>query len=235
MKKLFEKHETLFCILLIVLYIVSNSLCLANFGETDFRSAVVNTVFSICLLGLVIILKRREYYGLKKPANAGRLLFFLPLALIVSVNLWTGININNTGSEILFYIINMMNVGFIEELIFRGFLYKMMAKDNEKAAVIVSSLTFGVGHIINLFNGAELVPTLLQICYAAAIGWLFVVLFRESGSLIPQIIAHSVNNSLSVFSTENAVSLYIAPVFLFVVPVVYALYSGRKAKKASES
>ena len=31
----------------------------------------------------------------------------------------------------------MFNVGFIEEIIFRGFLFKMMAKDNVKSAVIV--------------------------------------------------------------------------------------------------
>lgn len=115
----------------------------------------------------------------------------------------------------------MLNVGFIEEIIFRGYLFKMMEKDNVKAATAVSSITFGIGHIVNLFNGAELIPTLLQICYAMSVGYLFVVIFRKSKSIVPCIIVHSVNNALSIFNADNAVSLYIAPVFLIVVPLVY--------------
>lgn len=93
-------------------------------------------------------------------------MYFIPLFLIVSVNLWNGININNTHIEIIFHILTMLNVGFIEEIIFRGFLFKMIEKDNVKSAIIVSSITFGIGHIVNLLNGADFVPTLIQICYA---------------------------------------------------------------------
>lgn len=35
MKKIFEKNETLFCILLIVFYIIVNSYCIQNFGIED--------------------------------------------------------------------------------------------------------------------------------------------------------------------------------------------------------
>jgi len=66
MKKIFEKHETLCCMLLIVLYVVVNSYCMQNFGTADYRSAIVNTLFSVALLALVISLKRVSYYGLIK-------------------------------------------------------------------------------------------------------------------------------------------------------------------------
>ena len=230
MKKIFEKHETMFCILLIVLYIVINSFCLQSFGITDYRSTVINTLFSLGLIILMLCLKKTEYYGLRKAEHTRELLYFVPLALIVSVNLWSGINISNTPSEIVFHILNMLNVGFIEEIIFRGFLFRMMEKDIPKTATAVSSVTFGIGHIVNLLNGAELVPTILQICYAMAVGYLFVIIFRKSKSLIPCIIAHSVNNALSVFNTENTVSMYIAPVFLTAVPLLYAVYISRRLK-----
>lgn len=126
MKKLFEKHETTMCILLIVLYVVINSYCLQNFGTTDYRSSVINTIFSVVLLLLMIILKRTSYYGLSRIREFKRYLYFIPLLLIISVNLWGGIHINNTADEILFHIITMINVGFMEEIIFRGFLFKMM-------------------------------------------------------------------------------------------------------------
>lgn len=47
MKQIFEKNETLFCILLILLCVIINSYCMQNFGLTDYRSAIINTIFSI--------------------------------------------------------------------------------------------------------------------------------------------------------------------------------------------
>ncbi len=227
MKKIIEKHENLVCYLLIVVYVVVNSYCMQNFGLTDYRSAVINTIFSVALLVLIISLKRVSYYGLTKVTNLKGYLYFIPLLLIVSVNLWNGFNINNTSSEIVFHILTMLNVGFIEEIIFRGFLFKMMAKDNVKSAIIVSAITFGIGHIVNLINGAEFVPTLMQICYAIAIGYLFVIIFYKSKSLIPCIVAHCFINSSSIFNVENKLSLYIAPIFLVVVPIAYAIYINK--------
>ena len=231
MKKIFEKHETLFCILLIVIYIIVNSYCIQNFGIEDCRSTIINTIFSIALIILMIILKRTSYYGLTKVTNLKKYIYFIPLILIISVNLWNGVNINNSTSEIIFYILTMINVGFIEEIIFRGFLFKMMAKDNVKRAIIVSAITFGIGHIVNLLNGAELIPNLMQICYAISIGYLFVIIFYNSKSLIPCIITHSLVNSLSIFNVENGISLYVSSTFLIVVPLVYAIYINKNIKE----
>jgi membrane protease YdiL (CAAX protease family) len=124
----------------------------------------------------------------------------------------------------------MINIGFIEELIFRGFLFRMMAKNDVKSAIIVCALTFGIGHIVNLLNGAALIPTLMQICYATAIGYLFVIIFHKSKSLVPCIITHCLVNSLSIFNIENTVSLYVSPVFLTLFPLIYAIYLNRDIK-----
>ena len=228
MKKIFKKHESTFCILLIVLYVVINSYCMQNFGIEDFRSTIINTVFSIMVLILIKTLDKMSYYGLTKVTNWKDYLYFIPLILIVSTNLWTGININNSYTEILFHILTMLNVGFLEEIIFRGFLFKMMEKDNVKSAIIVSSITFGIGHIVNLVNGADLVPTLLQISYAISLGFLFVIIFYKSKSLVPCIIAHFLINALSIFRMENEMLKYVSPVFLIVVPAAYAIYIIKK-------
>jgi len=226
-KKIFEKHETLCCILLIVLYVVVNSYCMQNFGLEDYRSTIINTVFSVAVLALVISLKRVAYYGLVKVTDAKKYLYFIPLLLIVSVNLWNGINVNHAPGKIIFYMLSMVNIGFLEEIIFRGFLFKMMAKDNLKSAIIVSSITFGLGHIVNLLNGADFVPTLMQICYAVALGYLFVIIFYKSKSLVPCIATHIVIDVLSVFNVENSLSVYIIPVFLILVSVGYAIYINK--------
>ena len=221
MQKVFEKNETLMTIFLIVVYVVVNSYCMQNWGLTDYKSVIVNTVFSVVLLALIVALKRVEYYGLVKVADLKKYLYFIPLVVISTTNLWHGLNINITNSEIICYILTMINIGFLEEVIFRGFLFKMMAKDNVKVAIAVSSITFGLGHIVNLINGADFVPTLLQVCYAVALGYMFVIIFYKSKSLVPCIVSHMVINSLSIF---NDGSSYVTAVFLIVAPVLYASY-----------
>lgn len=231
MKKIFEKHETIFCILLIVLYVVINSYSINNFGITSYKSMLINITFSLFLIILIIKLKRTEYYGLTKVKETKKYLYFIPLIIISTVNLWNGFNINNTTKEIIFNTINMINVGFIEEIIFRGFLFKMMEKNNSQSAIIVSAITFGIGHIVNLLNGAEIIPTIIQICYAISLGYLFVIIFYKSKSLIPCIITHATINSLAIFNIENTTSLYISSLVLIIISLVYAIYINKTIKE----
>jgi len=228
MKKFYKKHELLFCMLLIIIYIIVNSICINVFGMTDYRTAITNILLSILIIIFISKNKLVNYYGLTTFPNPKKYLYFIPLIMIISVNLWNGINIENTPSDIIFYIISMIGVGFLEEIIFRGFLFKMMEKDNIKTAIIVSSVTFGIGHIINLLNGADVLPTLMQIMYATAGGYLFVTIFYKSKSLWPCIITHILVNSLSTFNaTENIISIWIVPIFLTIVSILYAMYINK--------
>jgi len=224
MKEYFEKHETLISILLIVIYLITNSYCMQNFGITDYRATILNFALSIAIIVFIIKNKLGEYFGLTKFPKSKEFLYFIPLLLMISVNLWNGININNSTIEIVYYMLTMICVGFLEEIIFRGFLFKMMSKDNVKSAIIVTSFTFGIGHIVNLLNGADLIPTLIQICYAISGGYLFVIIFLKGKSLWPCIITHSAVNALSIFNIDNVLSMYIEPVFLIVVSISYAMY-----------
>ena len=228
MEKLFKKHETLFTILLIIIYVVTNSYVMQNFGISSYQSVIINTILSIFLIVIVILLKRVKYYGITKPNDSKKFLYFIPLFIISLFNLRRGIHINNTASEIIFHILTMINVGFLEEMIFRGFLFKMMEKDNVKSAIIVSSITFGIGHIVNLLNGADLVPTLLQVCYAIAIGYMLVIIFYKSKSIIPCIIFHAIFNSLSIFATGE--SSIISSIILIAMCLAYTLYINKKVK-----
>ena len=124
----------------------------------------------------------------------------------------------------------MFNIGFLEEIIFRGFLFKMMAKDGLKSAIIVSSLTFGLGHIVNLLNGADFIPTLMQVCYAVSIGYLFVVIFHKSKSLVPCIITHSVFNAVSIFN-DGSTSIYIRSIVIIALTLGYAIYINKTVKE----
>ena len=228
MEKVFKKHETLITIALIIIYVVANSYTMQNFGYTSVQSAIINTILSAVILTLIFLIKRVKFYGLTKPEKSKQFLYFIPLMIISLFNLRRGIHINNTTSEIIFHIITMLNVGFLEEIIMRGFLFKMMEKDNVKRAIIVSSITFGMGHIVNLLNGADFVPTLLQVCYAIAVGYMLVMVFYKSKSLIPCIIFHGIFNALSIFSTGK--STVISSIILIILCLGYTLYINKKVK-----
>ena len=197
---------------------------------TSYSGVIVNTLLSIFLIGLIIYLDRVKYYGLVLVKDSKKFLYFIPLLLIISVNLWSGININNSLSEIICHIISMINIGFIEEIIFRGFLFRMMEKDDLKSAIIVSSITFGIGHIINLFTGGEFLSTLMQVFYCISIGYLFVLIFHKSGSLIPCIMCHSIFNALSIFHVDGSL-IYLSSIFLIIVPLVYSYYINKKCEE----
>ena len=98
----------------------------------------------------------------------------------------------------------MLGVGFLEEVNFRGLLFKAIARDNTRSAIVISSVTFGIGHIINLFNGSgmDLVNNLCQIVFAIAVGFLLVTIFYRGGSLLPCILVHSAINTLGTFAND---------------------------------
>ena len=205
MRKLYEKNALTFALVWIGIYVVLLSLA-ENLSDVLTKNAaaaalcVAMTVFLFVWLGKNGL---RELFGLCRPVGgARRYLYYLPLVVIASVNLWCGVTQKLPAGITALYAFRMLCVGFLEELIFRGFLYKALCREGETKAAIISALTFGIGHIVNLLNGAAFVPTLLQIVYAVAIGFLFVVLFRRSGSLVPCILTHGVLNALSVFSLE---------------------------------
>ena len=176
-------------------------------------------------------------YGLcEATIPAKQMLYYLPLVVLLTTNLWHGISWNLSVSETFLYVLTMFGVGFLEEMIFRGFLFNAMLKENVKAAIIVSSLTFGMGHIINLINGSgtELVPNLLQVIYASAAGFMFVMIYYKTKSMYVCIIIHGLFNALSVFANETSLTMQdrmISCVFLVLISGGYAAYIALKIRK----
>ena len=134
----------------------------------------------------------------------------------------------------------MLCVGFLEEMIFRGFLFNALVRDGVKSAIIISSVSFGIGHIVNLVNGsgAELLPTMLQVVYAIAIGFAFVMIYYKTKSLLPCILTHSILNSLSVFSNEEIVTpqkQIISSILIALIAAGYALYIALAVKEKTQN
>lgn len=233
MKKLYEKSEIWFAVAWIITYVV-----LASTGDNisaDIGIIKIVTLPILIILSVILFLfvKRNglsEKYGLcKSEIPASKMLFYIPLIVLLTVNLWHGVTMNVSPLETLLYVLSMLCVGFLEEMIFRGFLFNAMVKDGVKSAIIVSSLTFGIGHIVNRINGsgAELLPNILQIIYAVAIGFAFVMIFYKTKSLLPCIVTHSLFNAASAFGNEAAITSQSRIIQCAVIAIIaggYALY-----------
>ena len=228
-----RKNELAFAIAWIVIYVAG--LSTADNLSRMFGIEKVVTLPVCILLTVILIVYMKEKglfrkYGLSpSKIPAGKMLFYLPLCIMASVNLWFGVAMNLSIPETILYILSMVFVGFLEEIIFRGLLFKAMCKENVTTAIIVSSVTFGSGHIVNLFNGsgAQLLASILQVIYATAAGFLFTIIFYRTGSLWACIITHGVLNALSVFANEAAmtpVTECVSALILTVISVLYGMY-----------
>ena len=227
MKKLYEKSELGFALLWIGIYCVGMSIfdeISRSIGVESSASAVFALASSLFLYFWLKQQGKLVRFGLCKPAvPAKAFLFYIPLIVITSKNLWGGMSVHYDAMGTVCFVVKMLCVGFLEELIFRGFLFKAMSRSSVKWAVVVSSVTFGLGHIINLINGSGmgLAENLIQIFFAVLIGFLYIIIFCRGGSLWPCIISHGVFNSLSAFSAEGEGMIQLG--ILCVLTVMYAV------------
>ena len=256
MKKLYEKNELAFSLVWIGLYVVVMNIALQFCGGFDDLASKTTTqvlipVICICVLAVVStawILGNglSEKYGLCRfKGNWAQFLYFIPLIIMSCVNLKNGLGLNAPAAVALLMMVNLAVAGYVEEIIFRGFLFRAMEKDNLRSAILVSAITFGAGHIVNLANTEDTLGVLLQVCYAIVIGFLYTIVVYKGGSLWPCIASHMFVNGSSIFALEQGpFSNFVAAVFgqasndlvqvcssifIMIVSGSYALWLWKKA------
>ncbi|HSP48372.1 MAG TPA: CPBP family intramembrane glutamic endopeptidase, partial [Clostridiaceae bacterium] len=153
MKKLIETKPILHTVLWIMVYIVG-----VNIGDGfEVQTGIPNLVTALILMGLsgilIMYLKRNvwvERFGLKRigKMDMKQTLYFVPLILLILIQFVAGIDPTLSMRDIAVFCLLMAGVGFIEELLFRGFLFQAIeGKSGVKRAVLISGVTFGLGHI----------------------------------------------------------------------------------------
>lgn len=239
LKKLYDKSKIWFAVTWIIVYCVMMSVGDSLSSLIGIDKSITFVIGITLSATLLCFLKKNglfEDYGLCAPKVSARsMLYYVPILVMLTANLWYGVTLNYGVIETVLYILSMICVGLLEEVIFRGLLFEAMREDNAKAAIIVSSVTFGIGHVINLINGsgAELLPNLLQVVYATAAGFMFVMMYYKSKSLVVCIAAHSLFNALSVFANEANVGPFtriLTAILLTVITGSYALYLWRSVR-----
>jgi hypothetical protein len=126
----------------------------------------------------------------------------------------------------------MMSVGFIEEALFRGLLFLAIEKNSTtKRAIIISGVTFGFGHIVNLLRGYSSTELLSQIAVAIAVGILLALLVAKTRSIIPGVIFHALFNFSGTVTNQDAELQAMLLVPILVISVLYSIIISRKSSK----
>lgn len=239
MKKLYEKNELWFALVWIIGY------CLITIpirGKLGDESPAMLIALALIATGIFAFVKKyhlEEKYGLVKwKGKASDYWFFIPMLILMTGNLWRGFGMAYSGAAQVFAAVSMFLVGFVEEMIFRGFLFRiLLKKDPAPAAVTISAVTFGIGHIVNLLAGQASLETVVQVLFAIAWGFIFTFVFYKSGSLLVCIIVHGMVDVFSKFaaSDENMTGAYIYITATMVIAIVYCLYLSRKPTALTNS
>ena len=226
MNKLYEKNELLFALIWIFAYCLVLAPVRDKFGDESPWMFLALLAFALFAFMFVKANHLEAKYGLMGwPENTKRYLYFIPMWIITTGNLWNGISPAHKGMAQVFAVLSMLLVGCVEELIFRGFLFSALIPGNGIVkSVIISSLTFGLGHIINLFNGQTNLETIVQIIFAVSWGFVFTMVFHKSGSLLPCILSHSLIDVFSKFAVESPSGDWLYVGTTIIVAVLYCIF-----------
>ncbi|TPN89271.1 CPBP family intramembrane glutamic endopeptidase [Aquimarina algicola] len=193
---------TLFIILLSILLYAREFLKqnLFDHGINSYVSGIsFQIIFNVLLITLALLLIRK--FKLKNLAGLGNLkysnwlLLIFPLYLVV-FNVFNLEDISSyTAFEFVLFLIYTLSIGFSEELLLRGFLQSYLIKNTSKTkknifiAVFVSSLIFGLLHLLNFNKG--IYGELGQIGFATFIGVMFGTILLRTKNMYAIALLHA--------------------------------------------
>lgn len=230
MKELYDKSEIWFSVAWIMIYVIVMGNMRGSFGDESIWSTLAILAIAGVLTAFLVKNRLAERHGLTLWKDSKKYLYFIPFILLCTVDLWFGAAPHYSAGQQILAVLTLGLAGYVEEILFRGLLFRAIEKESVTRAIIISSVTFGAGHIVNLLTGQGNLDTFLQMGYAIAIGFAFVMVFYKSGSILPCIAAHVLINMTSKFSNHNiseqAETLWTYGSFVFILLVAggYALY-----------
>jgi hypothetical protein len=152
-------------------------------------------------------------------------IYYLPLIVLAFIQFFAGIDPSLTFQRFAIIVLLMIGTGFVEEVLFRGLLFNaILSKSGVKRAVIVSGITFGLGHIVNLLNGYSSIEQIAQIVLAVAIGIVLALLVAITNNLWPGILFHILFNISGSVSVQESRSEMLLLVAILAISLSYALY-----------
>ena len=124
------------------------------------------------------------------------------------------------GSVVPLLVVGVPLVALNEELFFRGVLLDLLRPFGWRRAVLWSAVLFGASHLANLFSGAYLPFTVMQVAATAGGGVMLAAIRIRTGSLWPVLLVHAAVDlvAISTLTGPATASPILLPVlFLWLV------------------
>jgi len=226
MRKFYENKPVLFAVLWIVAYVVLMAPLRGSYGDGSLQMLLALVAISAAMLSVIRLLGIEKELGMTRWLQNGKKLFWLlPMWVLSTGNLWGGAGLRYDGITTVMAVLSFLLVGVAEEIVFRGFLFNGMKKTGSlTVAIVVSAVTFGMGHIVNLLTGHATAETLVQMVFAVAWGFLLTFAYLKGGSLLPCIVIHGLIDAFSVFARDNEAAHWAYIIATVAVAVAYCLY-----------
>lgn len=241
MNLLREKKPILHAVLWIVLYIVLVNLgdALSEQTSTPYMgTSLLQMAFAVLLIVYLSKNGLLKAYGIQKMTqqHVCKVLFYMPLVLLIFMQFISGVNRSLSMTDIAFACLFMTAVGFVEEVIFRGFLFQgIRERSGVNRAIVISGVTFGLGHIVNLLRGYGFEAQAGQILTAVVIGIILALLVAMTKNLVPGILFHILFNIGGTITNSDQGSQSFQLAAILAVSLPYAFYLFIAVRKSSLS
>ena len=191
------------------------------------RGSIIWLLVICTLLYFAVRHKSISVLGFRRPKedSSKKLLFCIPLIVVALSHFVagpaSGLSIGLFGADLFL----TLSIGMAEEIYFRGIICNMWLEEGKVRAMVISSVLFGISHLMNIAGGAGVLATFLQICFAFIYGLVFALIFIRSGSLIPCILLHALHDMCSFVSADGTVTVNVVLGALqTLILVMYLIY-----------
>lgn len=230
------KAKISFAIIWLVVYLIGLPISNILSDWVEIPNSCTTVYRILFVLSLFIYMQKRKvfaYYGIcsLKKLDSKALLYYVPLGLLVAVPFVFGVEISLSLEQILLLSLGALCIGFIEEILMRGFLFKALLEKGKVLAIVVSSCSFGLLHIVNLFGGADILYTLAQIIFACAFGFACVIFFYKTNNIIPCIVCHGLLDLCALFWTEDEAEMFMIFLLSAIISMIYGIYLLKMNKR----
>ena len=136
-------------------------------------------------------------------------------------------------SATLLFALNMLLVGIVEELLYRGVVFNCLLRkwENRKnypfLSIIASALFFGLAHFVNVFT-FPLPNVFMQVINSTCSGVLFATLYWKYRNMLGIIVVHALTDFLALFAQElfPSTSSSIVSASMSIAQIIIALLFG---------
>lgn len=161
-------------------------------------------ILTLCVIVLLVFTKKKHVLFEKKESFGKAMLQSWPILLITVIQFISAVFglISNKEVFDMLNIISLLfmsfSIGFYEELFTRGWLQNTIVEKygkNRKQVIIsilISSFIFGSWHLLNIFDGQDVIYTIMQSVNATAIGFLLGAIYYKTKNIWSVIFLHAV-------------------------------------------